>query len=148
MYVLSMDKNGHIEFKKVLKVMRHYVRKPLYEIILASGRKIKVTGDHSLFALSSNLKIEPIKVSNLRVGDRIAVPRKIKLDESIREINLLERLQNTKNLFVGGEPIKEFLESKEGRRFLIEKIPTRLRSKRRFYRLKGISWKNKATNNS
>lgn len=138
MYVLSMDKNGRIEFKKVLKVMRHYVRKPLYEIILASGRKIKVTGDHSLFALSSNLKIEPIKVSNLRVGDRIAVPRKIKLDESIREINLLERLQNTKNLFVGGEPIKEFLESKEGRKFLIEKIPTHLRSKRRFYRLKGM----------
>jgi len=138
MYVLSMDKNGRIEFKKVLKVMRHYVKKPLYEIILASGRKIKVTGDHSLFSLSPNLKVEPIKVSDLKVGDRIAVPRKIKLNESLKEINMLEKLSNTKSLFVTGKPIKEFLESKEGRRFLIEKIPTSLRSKRRLYRLKGM----------
>jgi flagellar protein FlaI len=44
--VLSMDKKGRIEFKKVLKIFRHYVKKPLYEISFSSGRKIKVTGDH------------------------------------------------------------------------------------------------------
>ena len=138
MQVLSIDKNGYVEFKKVLKVFRHYVKKPLYEITLASGRKIKVTGDHSLFSLSQNLRIEPIKVSSLKVGDKIAVPRRIALDESLREIDLSEIFPNSKNIFVAGEPIKKFLESKEGRRFLIEKIPTHLRSRRRRYRLKGI----------
>jgi type IV secretory pathway ATPase VirB11/archaellum biosynthesis ATPase/intein/homing endonuclease len=135
--VLSMDKKGRIEFKKVLKIFRHYVKKPLYEISLASGRKIKVTGDHSLFSLSQNLKIEPVKVCELKVGDRIATPRKIVLSEEIRELDLSEYL-NIPGAFVTGESLKKFLESKEGREFLIKQIPTQLRCRRRFYRKKGI----------
>jgi type IV secretory pathway ATPase VirB11/archaellum biosynthesis ATPase/intein/homing endonuclease len=135
--VLSINKEGKVEFRKVRKILRHKVKKPLYEILLASGKKIKTTGDHSLFSLSQDLSILPVKVQELREGSYIATPRHLVLPDVIDEINLIEVLKDPK-VFVKGEKLKDFLNRKEGRRFLIENIPTKLRSKGRFYRTKGV----------
>jgi len=135
--VLSMSKSGKIEFRKIKKMIRHKVRKPLYEILLSSGKTIKVTGDHSLFSLSDDLSIKPIKVSNLKKGSFIAVPRYIQLPENLEKLNLLEILKD-EDVFVEGEKLKEFLNSKEGRIFLIKNIPTAKRKRRYSYRDKGF----------
>ncbi|MEM0481212.1 MAG: ATPase, T2SS/T4P/T4SS family [Candidatus Aenigmatarchaeota archaeon] len=135
--VLSINKFGKVEFKKVKKFIRHKVKKPLYKIVLASGKTIKVTGDHSLFSLDENLNIIPIKVSELKKNSYIVTPRYLELPESVDKIDLIELFRNSKNIFVKGESIRKFLESSEGRKFLIKEIPTKLRSKRRNYRIKG-----------
>ena len=134
--VLSINKEGKVEFRKVRKILRHKVKKPLYEILLASGKRIKTTGDHSLFSLSQDLSVVPVKVQELREGSYIATPRRLVLPDTIDEINLIEVLKDPK-VFVKGEKLKDFLNRKEGRKFL-KNIPTKLRSKRRFYRTKGV----------
>jgi len=135
--VLSVNREGKVEFRKVRKVLRHKVKKPLYEIFLASGRVIKTTGDHSLFSLSQELSILPVKVQELKEGSYIATPRYLPLPEGTDEINLTEVLKDSK-VFVKGEKLRDFLNGREGRRSLIENVPTRLRSKRRVYRIKGF----------
>ncbi|MEM7826404.1 MAG: ATPase, T2SS/T4P/T4SS family [Candidatus Aenigmatarchaeota archaeon] len=137
MEVLSMNKDGKIEFRRVKKVMRHKTSKPLYLIELASGKEIKVTGDHSLFALSNDLKIQPIEVKKLKIGSFIATPRLLPFEGNLKYLDLYEIFKDSK-VFFKGEKLKEFLNSKEGRAFLIENIPTNLRSKRRDYRKKGF----------
>ncbi|MDI6806446.1 MAG: ATPase, T2SS/T4P/T4SS family [Candidatus Aenigmarchaeota archaeon] len=133
--ILSLNNCGEIEFKKIKKVIRHWCRKPLYIIYTHSGRKISTTGDHSLFSLDNKLNISPTKVSEIKIGGYIAVPRKLSFSNNLFEINLLEKLES-KGLFIKGDVLKEFLESVTGRKFLIKYIPTKLRSMRRVYRRK------------
>ena len=49
--VYSMNINGKISLTKASKLIRHKVNKPIYKIITATGRTIKVTGDHSIFTI-------------------------------------------------------------------------------------------------
>lgn len=79
--ILSMNKKGRMQFSRITKFIRHEVEKPLYEITTRTGRKLKITGDHSLFWLGRNGKIEPVRTTDLKVGDYIATPRKIKLNQ-------------------------------------------------------------------
>jgi len=70
----SMTKEGKIEWKEPSHFIRHWVKKDLMEVILASGRKIKVTPDHSLFSFGENGKIIPIKGEKLSKGTFIVTP--------------------------------------------------------------------------
>jgi len=46
----SLDqRRARIEWGQVTEIITHEVRKPMFELSLAGGRQIKVTGDHSLF---------------------------------------------------------------------------------------------------
>ncbi len=61
-------------------LVRHKVEKQMYEVITKTGRRLCVTEDHSLFKLSNDLSdvLEEVSTRNLHIGDRIAVPKKIK----------------------------------------------------------------------
>ena len=65
-----------MNFKKVKKVIRHKVNEDLFEIKMRTGRKIRVTGSHSIFVLKKG-NIEPIKVKELFIGDYLVAPHKI-----------------------------------------------------------------------
>src|SRR3989338_11226151 len=65
-----------MNFKKVTKVIRHKVNEDLFEIKMRTGRKIRVTGSHSIFVLKKG-NIEPIKVKELFIGDYLVAPHKI-----------------------------------------------------------------------
>ncbi|MBU4242251.1 MAG: Flp pilus assembly complex ATPase component TadA [Nanoarchaeota archaeon] len=108
--VISMTKDGKMEFKKPSKFVKHKVNKPIYEITTCTGRKIKVTGDHSLFGLGQNAKIEPLKVSKIKEGSFIAVPRCLPIfNSNWNEIYNFKSLIKLNKAYFQGEPIKVLL---------------------------------------
>jgi replicative DNA helicase len=67
--VLSMTPDGRITRSKTEKIWR-VGKKPVYELTLASGRKIRATGNHRLYG-SCGWE----RVSRLRPGDRLGLAR-------------------------------------------------------------------------
>lgn len=82
----------HLCFKKIKRCIRHKCRSKVYELTLDSGRKVRVTEDHSVFTLAKG-KVVPVAISELRVGDRIVVPRKLSCEvKVVKRVNLLMEL--------------------------------------------------------
>ncbi|AIJ05915.1 anaerobic ribonucleoside-triphosphate reductase NrdD [Methanocaldococcus bathoardescens] len=75
-YAPSFDKDGNIVLKPITHAIRHK-GKEIYEIELESGKKVRVTGDHSVFTLNNNLDVVEVKASDLKVGDFIITPKVI-----------------------------------------------------------------------
>ncbi len=108
--IYSMDKEGKIRLSRVSKFIRHKVKKPVYKVITRTGKKLKVTEDHSLFGLKENAKISEVKVKDLRGGDFIAVPKFLPGNfKDLKCISLLDYLDKIDKGFFFGEPIKDFL---------------------------------------
>ncbi len=121
--VMTLDTNGKIIFVKPSNYIKHSVKKDIYEVTTSTGRKVKVTQDHSLFSLGEDNKLKEIKPTGLKEGKSfIAVPRilPIKGDE-INEINLIEYLDTFKDDFLVGEPIKNLLDKYDYRGLNVEK---------------------------
>ncbi|MGC9309177.1 MAG: ATPase, T2SS/T4P/T4SS family [Candidatus Nanoarchaeia archaeon] len=109
--VMSVDESGKIVFIKPSNYIKHKVKKDIYEVITGTGRKIKVTKDHSLFTLGDE-GLEEIKPTALESGKSfIAVPRKLPIyGEEVNEINLMNHLNLFADDFLCGEPIKKVFE--------------------------------------
>ncbi len=105
----SMDKNGKMKLAPPSQFSRHKVSKDIFEITTRTGRKIKVTGDHSIFGLVGN-KISPLKCGQLNVGSYIALPRTIPWEGTgIAEFNALEHLELFEAGYVSGPNFSEFI---------------------------------------
>ena len=109
--VVSLDKNGKIIFTRPSNYIKHTVKKDIYEVLTATGRKIKVTQDHSLFSLGEK-GLKDIKPTELEQGKSfIAVPRTLPIKGTkINEINLMENLLVFENDFLQGESLKSLFE--------------------------------------
>ncbi len=84
--------NYKYSFKKVSHLIKHKRNNEIYEIELETGRKIKVTGCHSIFGIS-DLEIKEIEARNLKIGDYLCAPSTIPLNEEINEVNILDHLE-------------------------------------------------------
>ena len=82
-------KTQKIKKYPVTALVRHH-GKSMYAITTTSGRSVKVTGQHSVFTLNSEGMPEEVLVSDLNVGTRIAVPKKIEIESTNEEFNLIE----------------------------------------------------------
>jgi DNA gyrase subunit B len=71
---------GETRFKPIQSVIRHDHLGPLYEIETAYGRRIRVTGEHSIFVADSNGRPVLKRGDQVRVGDRIAAPARLPLN--------------------------------------------------------------------
>ncbi len=49
----------------------------IFEIVLASGRRVRVTAGHNLFSLDRDGRLRKVRTQELRPGTRVAVPRSI-----------------------------------------------------------------------
>jgi len=49
----------------------------IFEVVLASGRRVRVTAGHNLFTLDRDGRIAKVRTGELRPGMRVAVPRRI-----------------------------------------------------------------------
>jgi type IV secretory pathway ATPase VirB11/archaellum biosynthesis ATPase/intein/homing endonuclease len=115
--VFSIGKNGNVSLSKVSQMSRHKVNKQMFEIKTRTGRKIKVTKDHSLFGWSETELFESIKPTELKKGDKIVVPRRFEWPEQhLEKINLLDYFDKG---YVVGEEIKEFIEQNKNEIFSI-----------------------------
>jgi deoxycytidine triphosphate deaminase/intein/homing endonuclease len=63
----------------------------IYEVRLASGRRVRVTAGHNVFSLDSDGRIAKVRTGELRRGMKVAIPRAVPdPDESPRRISLLD----------------------------------------------------------
>jgi anaerobic ribonucleoside-triphosphate reductase len=65
----------------------------MYLIETVSGRKVKVTKYHSVFTLNEEGLPQEVKVSILKKGDVIAIPKKIEMEMQYKEFNLIEEFK-------------------------------------------------------
>ncbi len=86
---VSFDKNYDIAFRKISEVSRHSADN-FYEISLESGKKVKVTGSHSVFTVEDS-EVIPIQVEKLKEGQFLVAPKEIPLVEEVKEISLLDK---------------------------------------------------------
>jgi deoxycytidine triphosphate deaminase/intein/homing endonuclease len=56
----------------------------IYEVVLASGRRVRVTAGHNLFTLDRRGELTKVRTGALRAGVRIAIPRTIPEPERTR----------------------------------------------------------------
>lgn len=110
--VMTLDEKGKVVFVKPSSYIKHKVKKDIYEVTTATGRKVKVTQDHSLFSLGENNSLDEIKPMELKEKESfIAVPRVLPIEGNERiEINLMRHLEEFNDDFLKGEPIKKIFE--------------------------------------
>lgn len=64
----------------------------IFEVSLASGRSIRVTGGHSLFTLGRDGEIHRVRALELEPGSRVAIPRRIPDPSNVHPVLDLPRL--------------------------------------------------------
>jgi Rad3-related DNA helicase/intein/homing endonuclease len=89
-------KNFKISFKPISRLIRHRIKEPLCEIKLQTGRSVRVTRSHSVFALK-NGKLCAVEVSNLKKGDYLVIPNILPSGNIRNEIDLTSELLKLPN---------------------------------------------------
>jgi len=87
-------KSLKINWKKLDYVYRHKINEDLYEIKLEFGRKVRLTGNHSLFVLTKN-GVESRRTDELTLNDYGVIPLNIPENNNIKEIKIAEELSKT-----------------------------------------------------
>jgi type IV secretory pathway ATPase VirB11/archaellum biosynthesis ATPase/intein/homing endonuclease len=109
--VYSMGPGNKVKLSRVSRFIRHKVNKPIYEVETRTGKKIKITGDHSLFTLGSEGKIEPIKAKGLKRGDFIVSPRILHNNRKpAGHLNMMEFISSSDKAYVSGEGISKMFD--------------------------------------
>jgi type IV secretory pathway ATPase VirB11/archaellum biosynthesis ATPase/intein/homing endonuclease len=121
--VMTVDDNGKVKWTKPFDYIKHKVKKDIYEVTTSTGRKVKVTKDHSLFTLGDDNSLKEIKPTELKEKESfIAVPRVLPIEgREIKNINLMKHLNVFKKDFLEGEPISKIFEKYSYRDLGVEK---------------------------
>lgn len=83
-----------ISWNKVDYVYRHKINEDLFEIKSEFGRKIRLTGCHSIFSLTKE-GIKSERTDKMKIGDHIAIPLTIPENDVVKEINIAKELSKT-----------------------------------------------------
>ena len=91
--VLSVDLEGRRpRFGEIKGVVRHEVSEPLYEVTTLYGRKVRVTGSHSIYVHEDG-QLRKKRGDELRPGDVVVAPRRVPLPECApQRIDLVREL--------------------------------------------------------
>ncbi len=107
--VLAFDRDKRIRFSKVTDFIKHKLEtSKLMEVTTRTGRKIRVTDNHSLFSFV-NGRIIDVPTNQLIPNESyIAIPKNINLPrESLKEINVYNYFKDNPDIFVSN--IKDYL---------------------------------------
>jgi UDP-glucuronate decarboxylase len=89
--VPAFGAGGRIDAAEASALVSHPPTGPCYEVRTRYGRTIKVTGDHSLFVEGSDGEPVARTVSELAIGDRVAIAGRIDVPERDRdEVSVIE----------------------------------------------------------
>ncbi len=99
--VLCFDKDKRVIFSPIMDYIKHKQTSELMEVVTRTGRRIKVTSDHSLFSFVGG-RFGSIPVNHLIPKESfIAIPKRLNLPkEKLKEANLYELFKNETNVFV------------------------------------------------
>src|SRR3989338_4035938 len=108
--VAEFDDKGKIEKGQIKNFIEHPFQKgkKIYEVTTSTGRKIKVTDYHSLFALKDG-KIADVKTADVTPDTYLAIPSILPAPETYREIDILKELDDSDELNVRSKQIREFV---------------------------------------
>ncbi len=84
-----------IIWRKVDYAYRHKINEDIFEVNLEFGRKVRLTGCHSLFVLTKN-GVESRRTDELTEKDYAIIPLIIPENDVIKEINVIEEISKTK----------------------------------------------------
>ena len=90
MFTYGFSRNNQKIKKYPVTALVRHPGKSMYSIKTVSGRSVKVTGQHSVFTLNPEGILKEVLVSDLSVGAPIAIPKKIEIETTNREFNLIE----------------------------------------------------------
>ncbi|MCP5327553.1 MAG: DNA gyrase subunit B [Sinobacteraceae bacterium] len=102
----------HIRFKPIKAVIRHPLEDKLFAVRTAYGRNVRVTSSHSVF-VHENGAIRLKRGDELRVGDALVAPRRLRLpEEAPGQLDLLRILhadgEAASQVWVRGPAVKEW----------------------------------------
>jgi len=154
--VLAFNEKLQVEPMPVTAAIRHR-GKEVYKIKLENGREVKTSADHNLFTLR-NGKLVALPLSDLEIGDCVAVPANIRSRYVISHLNIVERLiencsdEDLKLLYIRSEEIStiidrrrkeigDILDKMYGKGLISRRHPSRREATRRIITL----WKHKKT---
>ena len=96
--VLTVSQNEKIEWKDISEISKHPVNGGLVKITTESGRQVTTTLSHSHLK-KHNDSIIPVLGSDLNIGDRIPVAKKIPMSViNLEYINILDYINNSSDL--------------------------------------------------
>ncbi len=108
--VYALQKDGKIRLSDVSQFTRHKGSKDIYEVTTRTGKKIRVTQDHSLFGLGENGQITTIKPTQLSPGSYIVTPSTLpQQTHGLTEFNALPHLLAENRGFLCSETFKPWL---------------------------------------
>ena len=82
--VPAFDSKGAVTSRGASALIGHPTSKPCFEVSTRYGRSIRVTADHSLFVEGPSGAPEAKPTSEISVGDRVAIARRIEVPERDR----------------------------------------------------------------
>ncbi|HEU5211199.1 MAG TPA: GDP-mannose 4,6-dehydratase [Gaiellaceae bacterium] len=82
--VPSFGTDSRMTARPAVSLVAHPTDQPCYEIRTRYGRSVRVTADHSVFVEGDDGQPRAIEAAQLRIGDRIAVARRIDVPERDR----------------------------------------------------------------
>lgn len=116
--VLSFNpQTGKVVFSQIKNVFRHEINEDLFEIKLAHGRTVKVTGSHSLYTYRSG-SLGLVPTTELKKGDLVPVPMCIKPSQSFeKEINVakeffLHKDKIKRTIIITGKDVLEIIKKR------------------------------------
>lgn len=110
---MSFTYDGKTKWSKIYDFIKHSVSEPLLNIKLEKGRQVNITKNHSVYTYKNGKFLE-VFGSDLKIGDYLAVPRKLNItDNIIKKIDLLELLKH-KTLMIHDNQIRLNYEGRGG----------------------------------
>jgi DNA topoisomerase VI B subunit len=128
-------------WRPVSHVIRHPRQNEILEVRTENGKRVRVTGCHSLFTYDPKTRqVGEVEARTLRPGDYLVAPRRLSEPRRIDRINLLDHLDERdvvhRSVFVYGLPFALLRELHE-RAEVIHKKDSNGRS-RRYFRFMGV----------
>ncbi|HEY8096351.1 MAG TPA: NAD-dependent epimerase/dehydratase family protein [Methylobacter sp.] len=104
--VPAFGTDGRMKMCKVTNVLRRPVNGEVLVIRTKWGRSVTVTEDHDLFRKSEE-EVRPVSAKDLRIGDKIVVPRRLNLpEEDLKPFFISDRIPQF-GLSIRSEMVRE-----------------------------------------
>ena len=105
--------DGTVGWREVRALSRHRAPEIMYELATRCGRRVSVTGDHSVWVLREG-SLQLLQGSQVRPGDALPLPEKVpEPDRPITQLDLLDYLSTSTGTFADVRKVMDRMEAEE-----------------------------------